>query len=132
VVGTSKEICKCIKYFSIHKLYYNVSQLFLESLVTWEEPINIFARFWQIWFWPYNILAVERFLFIVSTWVKRLTVLDLVCSKLKNERGKEIKGVKCIDINSVFFKTKMQKGTGTTYKARLQFPHLIYHSSLLI
>jgi hypothetical protein len=63
-------------------------------------------------FWACNILAVEGCLFIVNTCAKRLTVL--VCSKMKKKGGKEIKRVNFIDIKTVFFKTNLQKGTGTT------------------
>ena len=67
----------------LHKLYYNISQLFLEIL----KSKHCRTFFWQILLWLCNILEVEQFLFIVSTWVKRLTVL--VCSKMKKEKAKE-------------------------------------------
>ena len=51
---------------------------------------------------------------------------------MKKEVLKKFKGVKFIDIKSVFFKTILQKRTGTTCKARLQFSPLTYRSSSLI
>jgi hypothetical protein len=44
----------------------------------------------------------------------------------------EVKGVKFVDIKSVFFKNNLQKGTGTTYESRLQPNPLTYHSRSLI
>ena len=51
---------------------------------------------------------------------------------MKKGGEKKVKGVKFIDIKSVFFKTILQNRTGTTCKARLQFSPLTYRSSSLI
>ena len=59
----------------------------------------------------------------MKTFIKKLTLI--LCFKM--EKG----GVKFIDIKSVIFKTILQKRTGPTCKARLQFSPLTYRSSLL-
>ena len=66
----------------------------------------------------------------MKTFIKKLTLV--LCFKMKKEVLKKFKGVKFIDIKSVFFKTILQKRTGTTCKARLQFSPLTYRSSSLI
>ena len=63
----------------------------------------------------------------MKTFTKKLTLI--LCFKMKKEGVKKFKGVKFIDIKSVFFKTILQKRTGTTCKARLQFSPLTYRSS---
>ena len=59
------------------------------------------------------------------------TAYDWMKPARKQNNFQGLKGLKFIDIKSVFFKTILQKGTGTTCKERLQFSPLTYRSSLL-
>ena len=56
---------------------------------------------------------------IVKTFTENIVITPFF--KIKKGSVREIKGEKFIDMKRVFFK-KMQKETGTTYKARRQIP----------